>query len=239
MNLISRNVVRSVEAPKATASPARPLSPAQVVLLLKAAEETRLHFFVTAAMTGMRRGELGALTWDALDLEKGKAIVRQAIGEDRRGGTFVKSTKSGRERIVPLKPRAVTALRAHRNSQAWDKRISRGAYDDRGLVFADELGGVLDLDMVSKTFAKLAHSIGVKARGISLHSLRHGAATMAFNGGADVRTVSSLLGHASPSTTLNVYGHVIAGAKERAVSAIEDALSLAEANATGGESLPA
>ncbi len=158
MNLIARNVVRSVEAPKATASPARPLSPAQVVQLLKAAEDTRLHaFFVTAAMTGMRRGELGALTWDAVDLEKGEAIVRQAIGEDRRGSTFVKSTKSGRERIVPLNSRAVTALRAHRNEQAWEKRISRGAYDDRDLVFADELGGVLDLDMVSKNFAKLAH----------------------------------------------------------------------------------
>jgi site-specific recombinase XerD len=92
-------------------------------------------------------------------------------------------------------------------------------------VFANELGGVLNLDMVSKTFAKLARSIGVKARGISLHSLRHCAASMALTGGADVRTVSSLLGHASPSTTLNVYGHVMAGAKERAVSAIGDALS--------------
>ena len=54
-------------------------------------------------MTGMRRGEIGALTWDAIDLEAGKATVRQAIGrQDRKGGSFLKSTKSGRERIVPL-----------------------------------------------------------------------------------------------------------------------------------------
>jgi integrase len=70
MNLVARNVIHHVpkdNRPKPTTSPARPLSPAQVVELLKAAEKTRLHaFFVTAVMTGMRRGELGALTWTQL-----------------------------------------------------------------------------------------------------------------------------------------------------------------------------
>lgn len=93
--------------------------------------------------------------------------------------------------------------------------------------------------MVSKTFAKLARSVGFKARGVSLHSLRHCAATMALHSGADVRTVSALLGHASPSTTLNVYGHVVAGARELAVAAIGEALDEAQAKAMGGESRPA
>ncbi len=116
---------------------------------------------------------------------------------------------------MPLNSRAVAALRAHRSAQAWEKRISRGAYDDQGLVFADELGGVLDLDMVSMSFAKAAKAVGVKSRGVSLHSLRHCAATTALQNGADVRTVAALLGHASPSTTLNVYGHVVAGPRAR------------------------
>ena len=64
---------RSVEAPKATASPARALSVDQVVRVLKAAEGTRLHgFFVVAANTAMRRGELGASRWDAVDLDAGE-----------------------------------------------------------------------------------------------------------------------------------------------------------------------
>ena len=87
-------------------------------------------------------------------------------------------------------------------------------------MFADEVGGMIDRDMVSKTFAKLASSIGLKAHGISLHSLRHCAATTALRTGAYVRAVSVLLGHASPSTPLNIYGHVVASAKEAAVSAI-------------------
>jgi site-specific recombinase XerD len=59
---------------------------------------------------------------------------------------------------------------------------------------------------------------------------------MALQIGADVRTVAASLGHASPSTTLNVYGHVVAGAQERAVNAIGDAFSAAQARTVGGES---
>lgn len=95
---------------------------------------------------------------------------------------------------------------------------------------------MLDLDAVSKAFARLARQVGIKTKGVSLHSPRHCAATTALQGGADVRTVAALLGHASPSTTLNVYGHVVAGAQERAVAAIGDAFSVAQAAAVGGES---
>jgi integrase len=112
----------------------------------------------------MRRGEVGALTWDAIDLECGVIAVRQAIGEDRHGKHFIKSTKTGRERVVPLNLSAIDALRRLRTRQAWEKRISHGAYNDEGLVFADELGRMLDLDAVSRAFS-IATKAGVKAKG--------------------------------------------------------------------------
>jgi site-specific recombinase XerD len=59
---------------------------------------------------------------------------------------------------------------------------------------------------------------------------------MALQGGSDVRTVSALLGHASPSTTLKVYGHVVARAQERTVDSLGDALTQAQARAAGGDS---
>lgn len=61
-----------------------------------------------------------------------------------------------------------------------------------------------------QAFSKLAVSAGIKARRISLHSLRHCEATMALEGGSDVRTVSALLGHASPSNDAERLRHAIA-----------------------------
>lgn len=230
MNLVVQNVARSVDAPKAAPSPARALTVGQVVALLSAAEGTRFYsFFALAIATGMRRGEIGALTWDDVDLERGMVIVRQAVGQDRNGHSFIKSTKTGRERSVPLNALATAAVKTQRASQAAQKLLKRKEYDDQGFVFADELGRLLELDAVSKEFASLARGLGFKRKGISLHSCRHFGATQALTAGSDVRTVAALLGHASASTTLNVYGHVIAGAQERAVAQIGDAIAAAQA----------
>ncbi len=87
-------------------------------------------------------------------------------------------------------------------------------------MFADEVGGMLDLDAVSKAFSALATEVGIKAKGISLHSCRHLGATQALVAGNDIRTIAALLGHADPSVTLRVYCHVVPGAQEKAVAGI-------------------
>jgi integrase len=94
---------------------------------------------------------------------------------------------------------------------------------------------MLDLDAVSKSFAAIAKRVGIKARGISLHSLRHFGATQALAAGHDVNTVATLLGHADPSMVLRVYGHVVAGAQERAVAAIGDSIRAAQARRAAGQ----
>ena len=84
LGLVQNNLARLVQPPKATPSPARALTTNQVERVLAATEGTPFHrFFVIAAETGMRRGEIGALTWDSVDLERGIVLVQQAIGDDR------------------------------------------------------------------------------------------------------------------------------------------------------------
>jgi integrase len=150
-------------------------------------------------------------------------VVRQAFGEDRRGGRYIKETKTSQDNTIPLAPVAVEALKATRARQAADQLGAKpGTYYDQGLVFADGLGEPPDLNGISKVLTGLARAAGIT--GVTLHSCRHTVATQALALGSDVRTVSALLGHASPSTTLNLYGHVVAGAKRAAVGRVSDAL---------------
>ncbi len=80
-----------------------------------------------------------------------------------------------------------------------------------------------------KVDATIAKSVGIKSEGISLHSLRHFAASQSITDGSDVRTVAALLGHSDPSTTLRVCGHLVDGAQEPAVASIGDAVRAAQA----------
>lgn len=100
---------------------------------------------------------------------------------------------------------------------------------------AAALTAMLDLDAVPKAFSAAAVRASLRAKGYSLHSLRHFGATQALVSGTGVRTVAALLGHSSSSTTLNVYGHVVVGAQERAVASIGEAIAAAQARRRTGE----
>ena len=71
---------------------------------------------------------------------------------------------------------------------------------------------------LTEAFRVLASRCGCST--LQLHGLRHTAATFMISGGTDLRTVSSVLGHSTPSVTLGVYGHVVAGAEASAVETI-------------------
>jgi integrase len=112
---------------------------------------------------------------------------------------------------------------------------NRDCYQDQNLVFAGERGAMLDLDAVSKAFARIAKRLGIKAKGVSLHSMRHFVGSQSLVDGSDIRTVAALLGHSDPSTTLRVYGHLVTGAQERAVASIGNAVRAAQARRAAGE----
>lgn len=137
---------------------------------------------------------------------------------------------------MPLSDVATEALRRQRAVQEAEKLAARdGTYNDRGFVFADNAGGLLDLDGVSKSFSAILHGLGIKAKGLSQRSLRHFVGTMGLATGNDARTISDLLGHADPGLTLRVYGHAVAGAQERAVTSISHPLLQAKARRLAGE----
>jgi integrase len=171
-----------------------------------------------AALTGMRRGELCALRWTDVDLERGELDVSRSVVV-AVGGLAEKTTKTDRFRRVALDEVGVLLLRQHlANVETWaaqaDTMLSADAY-----VFSPYLDGHSPFrpDNVTNFFIRVRNSLGLKD--VRLHDLRHFTATQLIGAGVDVRTVAGRLGHSDPSLTLRVYSHVIEE-RDRAAASI-------------------
>ena len=163
------------------------------------------------------------LLWDDVDLDARKVTVRASLSQTKSGVTR-KSTKTGRVRIIPLSTFALALLR-ERRTQYVEERLLRGSsFSDVRHVVADEFGRPYTPYQLTDAFRDIARRANVQKR---LHDLRHTAATFLLAGGVDIRTAATLLGHAAPSTTMNIYSHQLAGLKESAITKLDDRLQAA------------
>jgi integrase/recombinase XerC len=139
--------------------------------------------------TGMRLSELCGLNRRDLDLLSQQAKVR---GKGRK------------ERIVPVGDHATRALRAY-DTQREALVSSAGPRADRMAVFLNQRARRMSARGVQAAITQCLAGVDENA-GLTVHSLRHTAATHLLDAGADLRAVQELLGHASVSTT-QVYTH--------------------------------
>jgi len=141
--------------------------------------------------TGARISEAVGLDVDDLDL-----------GDGERGGTVLLRGKGGKERIVPVGRYAREAIGAYL-TRARPDLISSGqgkVTKDGAAMFLNARGGRLSRQSAWTVIVRSAERAGVKAE-VSPHTMRHSYATHLLEGGADVRVVQELLGHASVTTT--------------------------------------
>lgn len=171
----------------------RTLSPAEVERLIDAARGTSPRTLRDAAIVellygaGLRVGELVSLERGSVDLDD--RLVR-ALG------------KGSKERVVPIGRRAAEALRRYlsRGRPHLDRR-------HRPELFLNAKGGPLTRAGVFLILRKLAAKAGLEPERIHPHLLRHSFATHLLEGGADLRSVQEMLGHADLATT-ELYTHV-------------------------------
>jgi integrase/recombinase XerD len=132
------------------------------------------------------------------------ARISEAVGldvddVDRVEGTVALRGKGGKERIVPIGSYALAALDAYL-TRARPGLASVGTSERAGALFLNARGGRLSRQSAWTVLVKAADRAGV-TRDVSPHTLRHSFATHLLEGGADVRVVQELLGHASVTTT--------------------------------------
>lgn len=135
--------------------------------------------------SGLRVSECTGLDWNAVDLDAGAVRV---LGKGRK------------ERVVPVGRPALQAL------VAWRAAAANAGLAATGAVFKNARGGRLTSRSVARLMARYVRDAGANT-GASPHALRHTFATHLLGGGADLRAIQELLGHASLSTTQR-YTHV-------------------------------
>src|SRR5262249_12895475 len=143
LELVSRNVADAAPPPPATSEEVEILSADQLAIVLDALKGSRIYPVAALAIaTGMRRGELLALQWRSLDLDKGTVAIERSLEQTKAGLSFKSpKTKSGRRKIS-LPQSAVTLLREHRKAQLELRmQLGMGRPQEDALVFpADHEG---------------------------------------------------------------------------------------------------
>jgi integrase len=200
-------------------------TPEQADAFLISARKHPAHaLYMLALTTGMRQGELLGLRWQDVDLEGGKLAVRKALQRQRgRGLVFIEPKTARSRRTIILGKRAIAAVQAHRDRQAFGRRSVGSEWQDHDLVFCDGFGKPLDPSYQTATFKKVAEAGGLPL--IRFHDMRLTAATMLLSKGVHVKLVSEMLGHTTITLTLDTYSHLIAAMHGDAAAAMDAILS--------------
>jgi integrase len=221
-NLVVKSATRLQRAPKVTEKEQAIVRDVPALLDRLTGFRLRIPAMV-ALFTGMRLGEILALRWNRVDLDRGVIQVREALEQTRALGVRFKSakTRAGR-RDITLPDILVEALREHRKA-ALELRMQLGAgrLPDDALLFATVEGGPLSSNAQSAAWADFADSIGMPD--VTFHDLRHTHASQLIDAGVDIVTISKRLGHAKPDITLRIYAHLFRNDDSKAAAAINAA----------------
>jgi integrase len=226
LEVVWRNVIQAVTPPRVVRKEVEPpeITAVRRILDSAKAEDHPLHPCLhLMAYTGIRRGEALGLRWRDLDLDAGTISVVQALARSVEKGLIFQppKTNSGR-RVIDLDDSTVAVLRAHQGQQLLYRSQLEAVYQNQDLLFPDPTGGPLNPMALTRAFKRLAQRVGVKDG--RLHNLRHFHASVMLQSGQSLVLVSKRLGHASVSTTADIYAHIAGGWQKEAARAFAKAM---------------
>ena len=186
-------------------------------------------FFQMALFCGLRRGELIALTWEDINMEKGIVSVTKSTSIVS-GKPYTKAPKNKSSNRAVSLPASVLQLAKQYRKEQIKYRLSIGSqWDGDNYIFIQWNGRQMYPSTPYSTFKDIINRYNSRTEDssqflpdIPLHGLRHTSATLLISQNIDIRTVSGRLGHAQTSTTMNIYSHALQKMDEKAADALED-----------------
>lgn len=225
-NMLARNPADAVKPPKVERQKMKALDAVETMRLLKHFRPTRMFVPVLlGALCGLRRGEITALKWAAVDLATAELSIAEST-EQTRAGTRLKETKNGRARTVALPSLAVDELRRHRARQAEELLRLGVRLSAETHVFAQADGSPVQPNSLTHEFVRILALAPALPR-IRFHDLRHSHATHLLANGVHPKVAQERLGHSSVGITLDLYSHVLPGMQADAAARVDASLRAA------------
>jgi integrase len=229
--MLPRNPCNDVDPPRVERRASRVWDIATMAEALERARPSRIFIpMLLAGMLGLRRGEIAALRWRHVDLNRAQVAIVESV-EQTRLGLRIKAPKSGRGRKVALPIRVVAELRAWRTKQAQELLRLGIRLTDDSFVCAGEDGQPIQPQSVTHAWHRFLAKANLPR--LRFHDLRHSHATHMLASGVHPKIASERLGHATVGLTLDTYSHVIPGMQEDAVARIDAAFAGAVGNPIG------
>lgn len=211
-----RNCAKLVDPPKPKRVKVQTLTKDDAIRFLEAARDSQyFYLFAVALGTGARLGELLALTWHNVDMERGCVTIDATLYREGQD-CYRKQPKSGRTRNVPLPPAFMPYLQDYRTTIENELAQLGVPLAPDGYVFHTAEGKPLDRHSVSRGLSRVLTIAGLPH--IRFHDLRHTHASLMLQDGRNPKVVQERLGHASAAFTLDTYGHVMPGIQEDAAA---------------------
>lgn len=223
--VLSRNPAGSIILPKEPANEMQILDESQVNRLLVSANGRRFEaLYHLAVATGMREMEILGLKWTDLDwVRQTLKVERQLLRPHGQGIEFSSPKTRFGKRTIKLGSKTMEALRQHDQRQQQDRVKAGGQWVEHGLIFTNHTGGPLECRNLLRDYKQLLKDAGLPP--IRFHDLRHTAASIMLNHNIPVIVVSRRLGHAKPSITLDIYGHLISSAQSEAAELLDELIT--------------
>ena len=201
----------------------------QVRKLLLFAKENDSHiyiFLLLALYTGLRKGELLALTWDDVDYDKKLLRVNKSRTGSRKAITTQITTPKteSSNRKIPLNDTVLEALKAEKKRQDEHAEILGNGYDKSNFIIRTVLGKpYVNLSAINRVVNRLTEKAGLPH--CTIHGFRHSVASILDDNGVPIQDISVLLGHESVQTTERIYINRRKTAKAETIETLDNAIN--------------
>jgi len=211
-----------VERPKVEHQEMNILRPEEITRFLDKVTPEYRPLFLTAILTGMRRGELLGLQWHDINWTTKQIHVRRSLWK----GSFITPKSKRSVRRIDMTPNLAVELKKHKLACPPSKL---------DLVFCTSTGQPLDPDnLVKREF--LPALTRANAPRVRFHDLRHTNVALRIEQGQNIKYIQNQLGHASIQTTLDRYGHLIVETNHEQAAKLDSILGFGEHSGSSSRS---